>query len=531
MFYDVAVIGAGFAGALLARILAVCGRQVLLLERDVHPRFALGESSTPLAALSLERLAARHAQPDLRSLAAYGRWREDLADLGCGLKRGFTFYRHHPHQPFHNDASNDARYLVAASPSDDIADCQWRRADVDAYLVERARAAGVHYRDRFAVCGVDARPDRLKIHGLHEGRTEVLDAAFVVDGSGGAEVLARAFGIESVASDIPFCSRLVYAHFEGVGPFVEAARHAGARMPSGPYPDEWAAVHHLIDEGWIYSLRFDDGVVSAGALFDDPALRTSEVSPAEIWARTLRRYPTLNTVFASGRALPPGIRATPRLQRRLRRAVGPRWAMLPQTFAFFDPLFSTGIAWSLLGVERLVDVLTGTEIVPSRLERYGELLSAEADQQQALVAAAYAARRDMSIFRELSFLYFACVSFEEIRQRLLDVGDDITEASPAWRGFLGAGDAAWAALFQEAYSRVQNVLAVGSHEARQHFAQWVVDGIRARNLVGLGEASTHLYGVDLDLLVERSARLGLTAPELSRRLPRLRGPEAVKEVE
>ena len=72
--------------------------------------------------------------------------------------------------------------------------------------------------------------------------------------------------------------------------------------------------------------------------------------------------------------------------------------MLPQTFAFFDPLFSTGIAWSLLGVERLVDVLTGTEIVPSRLERYGELLSAEADQQQALVAAAYAARRDMSIF-------------------------------------------------------------------------------------------------------------------------------------
>ena len=73
-------------------------------------------------------------------------------------------------------------------------------------------------------------------------------------------------------------------------------------------------------------------------------------------------------------------------------------------------------------------MLTGTEIVPSRLERYGELLSAEADQQQALVAAAYAARRDMSIFRDLSFLYFACVSFEEIRQRLLDVGADSAEA-------------------------------------------------------------------------------------------------------
>lgn len=37
-------------------------------------------------------------------------------------------------------------------------------------------------------------------------------------------------------------------------------------MPDGPYSDDWAAIHHLIDEGWMYSLRFDDGVTSAGFL-------------------------------------------------------------------------------------------------------------------------------------------------------------------------------------------------------------------------------------------------------------------------
>ena len=37
-----------------------------------------------------------------------------------------------------------------------------------------------------------------------------------------------------------------------------------AALPRGPYPDDWAAVHHIIDEGWMYSLRFDDGVTSAG---------------------------------------------------------------------------------------------------------------------------------------------------------------------------------------------------------------------------------------------------------------------------
>ena len=35
-------------------------------------------------------------------------------------------------------------------------------------------------------------------------------------------------------------------------------------LPPGPYPEDWAAVHHVIDEGWMYSLRFDDGITSAG---------------------------------------------------------------------------------------------------------------------------------------------------------------------------------------------------------------------------------------------------------------------------
>ena len=57
--FDVAIVGSGFAGSLLARLLARRGLAVALVERGQHPRFALGESSTPLAALALERLARR----------------------------------------------------------------------------------------------------------------------------------------------------------------------------------------------------------------------------------------------------------------------------------------------------------------------------------------------------------------------------------------------------------------------------------------------------------------------------------------
>src|SRR5215475_4316422 len=93
---EVAIVGSGFAGSVMARVLAVIGYDVVLLERGTHPRFAIGESTTPLANLSLERIARRYGLRDCYHLAAHGRWLERYPSVRRGLKRGFTFYRHHP---------------------------------------------------------------------------------------------------------------------------------------------------------------------------------------------------------------------------------------------------------------------------------------------------------------------------------------------------------------------------------------------------------------------------------------------------
>src|SRR5262245_6884849 len=134
----IAIVGSGFAGTILARILRVQGHEPVVIDRGAHPRFALGESSTPLAAICLERLAARYGLEDLGHLAAYGRWLSHMPEVRRGLKRGFTFYRHHPGRPFTNDAHNTNRLLVAASPHDGVADSHWLREDVDHFLVQRA---------------------------------------------------------------------------------------------------------------------------------------------------------------------------------------------------------------------------------------------------------------------------------------------------------------------------------------------------------------------------------------------------------
>src|SRR6266566_7844533 len=302
---EIVIVGSGFAGSLLARVLAVLGYDVVLLERGTHPRFAIGESSTPLANLSLERIGVRYGLSDCYNLATHGRWLAHFPELRRGLKRGFTFYRHHPDQPFANRGLDSERLLVAASPHDSLSDTHWLRADVDHHFVREAMAAGVDYRDRVELTSADVAPDSVRVSGTRNDAPFELRANFLIDASGPSGFLARQLSIPSGLEKTETRSALVFSHFDG----VRLMKDAVPGMPKGPYPDDWAAVHHLVDEGWMYSLRFDDGVTSAGFLLTPSgiaSLKASNASDADaLWRVLLQRYPTLESVFAAAKPQMP----------------------------------------------------------------------------------------------------------------------------------------------------------------------------------------------------------------------------------
>ena len=523
---EVAIIGSGFAGSLLARVLAVQGYDVVLLERGTHPRFAIGESTTPLANLSLERIGVRYGLPDCYRLAAHGRWMAHFPGLRRGLKRGFTFYRHHPGVAFENRGLHSERLLVAASPDDAIADTHWLRADIDEHLVREAVAAGVDYRDRATLTRATMEPDGARLSGDRDGAPFELRARFVIDASGPNGFLARQLSIPSGLDRTETRSALLFGHFEG----VRLMSGVVPGMPQGPYPDDLAAVHHLIDEGWMYSLRFDDGVTSAGFLLTSRGLSALDAGAssdsASLWLALLDRYPTIANAFADARPLAP-IAFRPAIQHRLTRAAGPRWALLPHAYAFVDPLFSTGIAWSLRAVERLAlvfETASAGERVPGAdaCARYESALAAEADQVDALVAGAYEATAHFDLFAAQAMLYFATVSFAEVSQRLRP-GD-----SAAWSGFLGVGDPVLEPLPREALRRLREIThrrgEQGSSAAREAFTRWIAEAIAPRNVAGLADpACRNLYPVDLDSLVDRHALLGMNREQLVAALPALRG--------
>jgi FADH2 O2-dependent halogenase len=527
---EVAIVGSGFAGSLLARVLAVLGYEVVLLERNTHPRFAIGESSTPLANLSLERIGLRYGLDDCYQLATHGRWLAHFPELRRGLKRGFTFYRHHPDQPFASRGLDSERLLVAASPDDSLSDTHWLRADVDHHFVREAVAAGVDYRDHVELTTAEVATDSVRVIGTRNGATFDLRANFLIDASGPGGFLARQLSIPSGLHRTETRSALVFSHFDR----VRLMNDVVPGMPEGPYRDDWAAVHHLIDEGWMYSLRFDDGVTSAGFLLTPrgvASLKTSDTSDAgSIWRTLLERYPTLATAFAEATPLMP-IAYRPAIQHRLTRAAGERWALMPHAYAFVDPLFSTGIAWSLRAVERLAlefEAAMNDRRLPNpeALTRYDTALAREADQIDLVVAGAYEAMAHFDLFAAHAMLYFATVSFAEVSQRLLP-GD-----SPGWNGFLGVGDSVLEPLPREALQRLRAVTQrrgdTGTVDQRRGFADWVTNAIEARNIAGLADTRRrNLYPVDFDVLVERHALLGMTRDEILAALPSLRGNVAI----
>jgi flavin-dependent dehydrogenase len=137
---DCIVIGGGPAGSTAAAFLAQRGRNVLLLEREQHPRFHIGESLLPANLPILERLDV------LDRVASIG-VRKPAADFPRGEDyHSFSFAR-------------------ALDPIRDHA-FQVQRSEFDQLLFQRAAELGAQTREAVEVLQVERAVDGSQRVGL-----------------------------------------------------------------------------------------------------------------------------------------------------------------------------------------------------------------------------------------------------------------------------------------------------------------------------------------------------------------------------
>ncbi|HUY91644.1 MAG TPA: hypothetical protein VMV10_23080 [Pirellulales bacterium] len=490
---DVAVLGAGFGGSLTALLLERIGLKPALVERGAHPRFALGESSTPLADFVLTHLCERYDLPRIEPLANYGTWQASYPELPCGLKRGFSYFQHMPGEAFTPRADHRNELLVAASYTSDDADTHWLRADFDHFLVREAQAAGIAYLDRTALDELTPG-DRWELIGRREEDACRIRASFVIDASGGDGLLARRLGLRNDPADFRTNSRALYGHFRDVKPWREILEARGGRVEDHAFDCDAAALHHVLDGGWMWVLRFNNGVTSAGFLLDCDRWPLDETtSPADEWQSLLSRYPSLAEQFAAARLVAPanGLRRSGRLQRRVERTAGPNWAMLPTAGYTLDALHSTGNAHTLYGIERIVGLLQrhwNRPELAAKLDRHNQMLQSEISLVDQLVHGCYLAFGRFKLLVHYAMHYFAAATVSESRRSKLGV------ACPD--AFLQATNPEFRAIVDDAYGRLSRFVAGGSIDEQDvaDYGREVAAALAPFNIAGLCDpAKRNMY--------------------------------------
>lgn len=421
---DVIIIGSGFSGSLTALCLRQAGLKVCVLEKEQHPRFAVGESSTPIADMILRSISEKYDLPWLKHFSRYGSWQKHYPEITFGLKRGFSYYKHRPHEHFAAGGSHDNQLLVAASSSDERSDTNWMRSEFDAFLAEKLMEYEIPFYNRTEVTSVEpSSSDRWNIEANAPNNQLSIRAGFLVDATGSPRFSEKFLGTDSTTDGFETHSRAIFTHFEHLKPWNKFLEEHQIPTADYPYNPDYSALHHLLQEGWLWMLRFNNGVTSAGLLLN---LHNQDLDhtndPQDTWNEIINRYPSLGQIFehAAIAADPGELIQTGRLQRRLKNLTGKKWAALPHTAGFIDPMHSTGIAHTLSGVEKLVavlvDSLAETHDLCEKLKAYEQSVETELQLIDLLVAGSYRSMTNFELFHTYSMLYFiAAISYEQRR--------------------------------------------------------------------------------------------------------------------
>lgn len=350
--YDVMILGSGLGGAMLGAILAKGGLSVLMLEAEVHPRFTIGEATTPDTNFRLKLLGLKYDVPEITNLSTFHDLRDNVGPTS-GVKRAFSFLYHREGQEQNPVESH--QYPTLAPPMGP--DCHFFRQDTDAYMMTAAVGYGAEIRQQTRISEFEIEGDTVR---LVSNKGEVFTGSYLVDATGMKSVLAQKFDLREDSSTFLTNSRAIFTHMVNVE-LYDNVGHSRERYDL-KYPLSQSTLHHIFEGGWMWVIPFNNHVdatnhlCSVGLLLNRELYPETGLDPETEFFSFVERHPGMMKQFAKAKAVRNWI-STGRLQYGSKRLNGRRYSLLSHAAFFVDPLFSSGLVLTTAGVDMLAQQL------------------------------------------------------------------------------------------------------------------------------------------------------------------------------
>ncbi|WP_121808213.1 NAD(P)/FAD-dependent oxidoreductase [Mucilaginibacter kameinonensis] len=300
---DVLIIGAGPAGTVAASIVHQAGFKVKIVEKQLFPRFVIGESLLPRCMEALSEAGFVDA----------------VSEKGFQQKAGAKFVK--------DGKICDYQFADQFTPG---WNWTWQvpRADFDKTLADTVEKMGVpvHYETTVANIVFNGQDSVTTVEDKEGNQTEI-SARFIIDGSGYGRVIPKLFNLDRPSTQVP--RKALFAHT------VDKKRSMADE------PNRITIVVHQPGV-WIWVIPFANGITSLGFVGNPEFFKQYEGTDEEILRGLIasqpyfaERFEDVEFVFAP-RVLESWSATTDKFY-------GDGFVLTGNVTEFLDPIFSSGV--------------------------------------------------------------------------------------------------------------------------------------------------------------------------------------------